>query len=533
MKLINFIRPVIIVFGALLICLSAFIFYHFNEDYQLNYALEAFLKKDFLQAKHNLEMVKKNIPTSQYYLSLSYISKEQGKHSLSKQLLNKSLNSTKKGQSQLHFEILINKAIASYIIEDFSSFSEEVKEMKKLPVDFTAAPLFAGLDDFAQNNFELAIQKWSPIERQDFSKSSKFPWLNLSFNQVFPENFLTLKIIEAKVEQGRLVESRKGLENFLKKDLSEQDSQKAHYLLGRSYLVEAISKPIEVSGPYFELAKTYFENLPIHNNEHRKQKEKILEEITGHAESNLFSFSNPSLDHISPIISFLENWKAKNELNHLSFELLSAFQKDDFSQDLEDKLISQTKEISSKNPMFLSSLRKYLSSDIAQSILENKFSNLKSYWSIAKELDAIDQDLEDKVAPMMQNSITELLQNPEKNLDYILSYIEFYKINITSAQHRLKLAKKVTKISGAQWMERGKEKNALKLMIAVDQALEEGLKRFLKDDIKILLQNVYLNAVQDHDKEKIVLVHDAVKYFDLKISELSLNNASAEYTVVH
>ena len=61
----------------------------------------------------------------------------------------------------------------------------------------------------------------------------------------------------------------------------------------------------------------------------------------------------------------------------------------------------------------------------------------------------------------------------------------------------------------------------LKVLIAVDETLPLGLKRFIKDDIKVLLQRVYSVALREENKEKIHLVHSAAKYFNFKLSELT------------
>lgn len=529
MKLINFIRPIIIVFGVLLLGIGGFIIHHFNEDYQLNHALEAFLKNDFIEAKHNLEVVKNKIPLSQYYLSLSYIAKQQGKTSLAKQLLDKSLNSIESQYKQLYFEILANQTLNAYQENDKASFLKLTSEMQRLNPNFSSLPVFLGLQSFYQKDYDKSIAHLKSKPYSEISNLKDFPWLKVSFSQIVDSDFISLKTIEAKVEKGSWIEARRDLEAFLKSTALEKSKQHAYYLIGRSYLLDAFAKPIEASGPYLELAKTYFENLPIHSNEQKHYKEEVLNQLSKHIENYIFVTPTPSLQNITPTLSFLENWKAKEQLNQIAYKLLNAFQEDTFSTELEEKLIQQGKEISSTYPMFLSSLRKYLSSDIAKSILENHFDKLQSYWKLAKELDTINQGLEDKVAPMMQDSIVNMLQNQEENTEFILSYIEFYKMNISSAQHRLKLAKKLVNIAGAQWLEKGKEKLALKLMIAADQSLEEGLKRFLKEDIKMLLQNVYLNAVKEQDKQKVALVHNASKYFNLKVSELSLSNESSFY----
>lgn len=516
MHLINFIRPIIISLGCLLVLLAVFIFSYFSEQYQENYALDAFLKQDYAQAKQKLASVKDSLPQSRYLVIQSAISREQDRLKQSTQQLTQAQLKLGNSDTQLNSEILISLAINQYLAETESSFLKTMKQIKQQKVDFSHLELLLGLEAFLQQDYSKAISYW---EQFDFTKEPSYPWLAPTLKKLFSKDKLALNLIEAKIKKEDWVEARADIEVFLKSSPSTASSSQAYYLMGLSYLLEARQKPVEAAGPFLELAKNYLENLPIHNNENLSRKEFVVDFLGDFFEHHLYQTPHPNLEELTYVIRFLESWKAKDKLDQLASNLLSAFHKDRFQADEEELLVSQSANLAKNHPLFMSALSKYLVSDIAQSLDNDRFDLTQTYWKLVKQLELDNDSFQMQLAPLFTENLLKQLQN-DSSFTQALDRVSFFKTHFSHAQLRLKLAQQLIKVSGNHWLNKNQEKKALKIMIAADDLLESSLKHLIKQDVQLLLGLVYQQALKDSNQDKILFVQSAVKYFNIHLAQL-------------
>ena len=161
---------------------------------------------------------------------------------------------------------------------------------------------FSGLAFYLDEEFTKALEIWKSIGKLEYLSG----WMEDSFGKVFSVSWQHLRVAHCYIEEGKYLQGRKPLEKD-HQQLSGEERSESAFLIGLSYAKEAESKPLVAAMPYYQVAYSYFQEVPIHHKRFARERVRIVRQLKEAAEAFI---EQKNLEHMSFFVNILENWKA-------------------------------------------------------------------------------------------------------------------------------------------------------------------------------------------------------------------------------
>ncbi|MFT4552805.1 MAG: tetratricopeptide (TPR) repeat protein [Chlamydiales bacterium] len=504
-----FLRAVIFTTLAMFLAVFAFFFFTFDSDYQLENALNSFLKDEYEDVSIALDHLEGEVSPSKLALYRAYLYREQGLIEKSDGMLELSLSGAERNnKADYLLEIQLNRAFNAYLDLNDETLSEILKEIRVEDSEHQLTRFFAGLTFYLNEEFTKALAVWKTLGKLEYLSG----WMEDSFGKVFTTSWQHLRVAHCYIEEGKYLQGRKPLEKG-HQQLSGEERSESAFLIGLSYAKEAESKPLVAAMPYYQVAHSYFQEVPIHHKRFSRERVRIVRQLKEAAEAFI---EQKNLEHMSFFVNILENWKASEELEYLSNSILELLDREvqagnwGFVEELANVLNRLLK--SGKIRENLSERFETLTADLLE---KGDLIKLPHYWQVSLLLSANPSELTEKTSAEIARKVLDTLVVDGQDLKLATPYVSYWSTIERDAQKRFLFSKQLVLVSAELWSRKGLEEKALNLMKLAETIpyLSERNKiyRLIAYELKI----TYSLAAQEDDIDKLGILYDAAKHFHI------------------
>lgn len=460
-----YLRAAIATTLLLVIGLLAFIFVSFDAEYELNTAADYFLKEDYAKANSILNKLENTLSSSQWHLDKAYVARAERQLNESNRLLQLAADNmeqipakgNRKKQQNLLLEIYLNQAFNAYSEQNTAQLQQILKVASEN--GFTQEPwviFFTGIANFFEENYSHALADWAkPLPTVWLS-----PWMKKTFGGIFTSTWLSLNLARCEIELDRFVQARNYLEGQLR-ELNQKDYDEVYLLIGLSYIKEAQEKNPENATPYYKMAFSYFNRLPILQERYDRERQRILEALE---KETLALIEDKQFSLLPFFIGIYENWHAHKALQTASDKLIHLLQEtgDNVYANSQQELLNLLNRALPEGEL-RDSIRKYYDGLIYLAMVKGDFSQMDGYLNAEKRFRASRTTPEDLAAETYV-MIWELLTLDGSSLSFTSNYFSIWKALVNDQGKRDYLAKNLQAMA-EELMERGAhEEKALNII---------------------------------------------------------------------
>lgn len=500
-----------IVTTLFVICaLIIFMFMTVDVDYQVNLAVDAFLKGDYNKAETYLSKIKETIPQNQWYLYKGYIDRAKKELEKSTQDLSQAAQIKKEHQpAALTLEIYLNQALNGYLQDQPELLSSALKQALNTDPSNPWTVFFSGLNAFKQGNCKEALETWENMgERQALSS-----WMKKAFNEVFSPLWLKLHASRCQIEEGKYLAARQDLIEE-SRQASNEALPEINFLIGLTYAKEAEEKPPSASLPYYKLAFSYFNRVPILEKQYAQQRQKIISQILAKTKSLI---ETQSFNDIAFYLSILENWNARPEMKEVASLLIKLL-----NSEIDAKQLQHVQELTNILNRILpqgeirNSLGKRFEELLSASITEGNVEAMALYWDASQLFSSNPQQLKEKVADDIASGILSKIPNDDSELKTTALYLVFWNQLQPSEKKRTAFTSKLITIDESLWEKKGEEQKASKLMLMITPLPPANQQKAFLSSIETLLTRLYQAAMQKEDIDKLSFIYQTAEKLHLE-----------------
>jgi tetratricopeptide (TPR) repeat protein/L-rhamnose mutarotase len=506
----SYVRVGIVVF-IILICFFAFFRIFFSgAERNLDESLDLFLKGNGQKAEKTLQKIESDLPPSQYLLYQAYIARENNQLEQSNEYLLKSVehSNNEKGDPFL-LEIYLNQAFNAYLARDPQALAEPLAKAKQMFGKGNGwVPLFLGIQDYFNHNCFQAIANWQyPGERIPLS-----PWMKKAFEDVFTPFWFTSNVVRCEIEEGKYIQARQDLE-FAMPHASQNVLEEINFLLGLSYIKEAQEKPANTIAPYYKLALSYFQHVPMQNERFTEERQRMAARIY---QNLLTLIDNHELQDLSLYVSTLENWQAYPELEKLNAPLTILL-----NHEIDAGNWKTVQEITTALNRTLKSEQERLSiSRRFQDLLTNALEkgdiiHLQQFWEAARSFSTHPDQLAAHFSKITEEKIVQLVPIDNPTLSMMMPYITFWKEVEKNPHERSAFAAKLVTMADDLWTKHHEVTKAQALMEVASSLPLDNDRSSLYSLIERSIANIYDAALKQDDIDQFFDIFEAVQRLKL------------------
>lgn len=494
----------------MLVTVFAFFFFTFDSQYQLDHALDQFLKGQQEQALDSLGYLDKEVRPSRLALYKAYVLREQGRLKEANAELERALNAAARApQSDIFYEVCLNRAFNAFLEDDLTSFNVYLEQARLKEPDLRLSIFFQGLANYLEQDYAKALENWAKTPSFDYLSR----WMEHAFSEQFSEEWRVLRLAHCYIEQGQFLLARDLLEKG-HEDLSGERRLESAFLIGLSYATEAQEKPLAAAMPYYQVAQSYFDQLPIHHESFATQKERLSQQLS---EAAAIFIRERDFENVSFFVNILEHWKANDALNSLSKAILLY---------LEEQITQQSWDEIEKIASILNKLLKdgYIRQAVStrfegfinELLKKGDFEQLANCWQVSLLLSSNPADLIEETSAQIASQVLAQLETDQDSLEKTAPYLSYWSSVERDGHKRFLFARQLLLLAAQWWPEKGKETKALNLMKLAQNVPFITEREKIQSLIEQELKNIYLIAAQEDNIEKLSYLHDAARFFRIE-----------------
>ena len=508
-----YIRAAIATTFLILVGLIVYIFISFDTSYEINTAVEDLSKSEFQKAESALAKLKNTLSPAEYELYEAYIARAKNQIMESNGLLQKALSLVQgKQQENLLLEIYCNQALNAFILREPHGMGEPIKKAEEIASPTNEwVQFFTTLRDVLNDNFnENETNTLAKYLNQYHFLS---PWMKQSFESTFNHFWFIAQLARSQIEQGNYLQARKTLE-LESKHATQNELNEIYLLEGLSYIKEAQGKSSDVATPYYKLAFSYLDRMPIMNDQYAAQRVVILKII--HKE--IVSLLNAkSFNDLPFYLSVLEKWHARNQINELADRLGNAMIQESSSNNW--KAVQELQAILDKihpEGELRKTLQARFESLVYESLNNGNLAHIDIFWNAARAYSLNPDQLSAKVADATLSKIQVLIHADKKDLSLTIPYLNFWQQLIKDPVQRLALSEQLLKDSRNLWLRDNQQKKAIALMKAASALPSISDQKTFQSSLENQVEQLYTSALKQNAIEEFPYILEAVKELKLK-----------------
>jgi len=491
--------------------IAGLMFATFDAEYELEVALDAFLKEENSKAESTLNRLDGAIPGTNLYLYRSYIARARGDVKLSQIHLTEAVSSMRdEAATPIQLEVYLNRALNAYLLKDWGQLSRTIVEAQG---PFSHDPwvhFFEGVYQYyAKADMESAMTAFN----NSSTKAPLSPWMKKAISSVFTPLWEKLRLTHCYIEQGDYLKARQILEQQSSSGSTEELSD-VNLLIGITYLKEALEKPVKAALPYYKLAFSYIENVPVLNERYNNDRKQIIKQLVTVTEELV---NEGILRDIPFYATLLENLRASEELNQLRRHLVIKLDEQITAKEwpavhsltaLLNRLIVDEKQRQQLSERFEELL--------TQLINDEQTDLLNYYWEVVHLFNKNPDKLTIKISKLTIAKILQVIPNDDASLTETSAYIAFLK-NIEQHEDAFDaLSRDLIACSEMLWMKNGQEGKALSLMKKAQMLAPSSQEVSIRLTIEKAISSVYEKAIAHDELDRLPALFDAIKSLHLE-----------------
>lgn len=311
----TYLRTAIFVTVAFIVGLLAYLFLSFGSDYELGLAEEAFASRDYEKVEHWLKKVEPAMPKAEYHLYRAYLLRQQQYLAPStSELITARESLGREDDKNIALEIEFNLVLNGYLLLDGDLAKKAYDKASYMAPNHSYTPFLHGIALYTLGNYHDALNLWlSQRERTPLSK-----WMQVAFADVFDEFTQKLLIARCHIQVGNFLPARQILEAESQKYALEDRSELV-FLLGLSYALEANTKPLLSRGPYYRLAMSYFNRVPVQDARFARDMKIVKEQVAAIAHQLI---DDQEVRELLFYTNILDKWEASEEVEAVARRLV-------------------------------------------------------------------------------------------------------------------------------------------------------------------------------------------------------------------
>lgn len=505
-----FLKAIIYTTLAMLVTVFAFFFFTFDSQYQLNNALDQFLKGQQEQALDSLGYLEREVRPSRISLYKAYVLREQGRLKEANQELQKALNAAQRSsQADIYYEVCLNRAYNAFLQNDLDAFELYLQEARLKEPDSRLTTFFNGLASYLRQDYATALESWMKAPSFDYLSR----WMEHAFSEQFSDDWRAMSLAHCYIEQGQFLVGRELLEKR-HESLSGENRIESAFLIGLSYATEAREKPLAAAMPYYQVAQSYFDQLPIQHESFALQKQRLGQQLS---QAAAIFITERDFENVSFFVNILEHWKANEALNEISKAILN-YLEDQIAQQSWDEIekIASVLNKVLKDGYIRQSVSARFEGFVNDLLKKGDFEQLASCWQVSLLLSANPADLIEETSAQIASQVLQELENDNQNLDKTAPYLSYWSSVERDGQKRFLFARQLLLLAANWWQEKGHEGKALNLMKLAQRVPFVTERDKIQALIEQELKNIYLIAAQEDNIEKLSYLHDAARFFKIE-----------------
>lgn len=509
-----FVKAAFIAVTAFILLLLGLMFFYPSSAKNIEQVLQLYQEGRYDEAEKKLLSLQKKIPPAQFHLYEAYISREKHNLTVSDQELQKALDISQ-NQVDLRLEIYINQA--------FNAFLQHRPEAMEMPLK-QAQALVDQNDPWV--NFLRSLQKYLnqnyATALSEMQKSSNriplSPWMKKAFESTFNPFWFTINTARANIEEGNYVLARQQLEE-MSKSASDEQKNNINLLVGLSYIREAQEKPPLVSTPYYRLAFSYFNRVPLQNERYQTYRKEIFEQIK---KQIILLLDQHQYQDLSFYTTALEGWGGHSEVKWLH-QRLSELLKEELSANHAkgilqisttlNRLIIESDQRQSIKNLFLEQLNKNL--------VNGNTSQLETIWQAFLLFNPDSETLSLELSKKVAKSALDAIPLDSKELTITAPYLDFWLFLVKDPQKRETFALELLDLSGKLFSSEGQSEKALNLLLLSTQIPALKNKKAFQAKLATVIKEIYGDILKKDDVQALKALQSAT--LQLNLPDLGAN----------
>lgn len=502
-------RTVIATICILLVILIFYTWFAFNPKYEINLAAENFAKGDYDSASKIIKDLKNKIPDSEYHLYLAYISRENSSLQESNEELKLAEEAAKtESESKPLLEIYLNQAFNAYLTRKPESMQEPLDKSSKIAKDKQWVAFFQALQEYLKQNYQPALDHWQkPLDSGYLS-----PWMKKTFKDTFEAFWYSTHLAQANIAIGNYFSARQQLEKESKL-AKENQLDEINLLLGLSYIKEAEEKPYLASTPYYKLALSYLNKVPMQKSRFAPYRVQILSIIQN--QINLL-IASQSLQDLSFYAGILESWQDKTGLQNLQNKLIELFEQQVQVKNWKDISVILKVLNHQMKPEQSRQVEEKLNTLFDKALNEEDISSMNQFWEAMRSFAGDPQAVSRKIAYKTAAFTLDIIPIDNEDLFLTTPYLEFWMSIEKDPSTRFAFSTLLLNIAENMWIQNEQPTKALTLVkITLSLPVLQDQPRFHQ----LLTERLALLYAQSREQGNTNLLHSVLK----AMNELHVN----------
>ncbi len=521
----SYVKTAIATIFVLIGLLVGYMFFAFDSSYELNLAYDSFLKGEDQQAQHELEKVKDTLPADQLALYHAYISRALKQLPQSQEYLKQAASAAKPDSSAL-LEIRLNQALNAYLLRDNAALQVAVADAAKISSNHPWVVFFEALERFESADYLKAMELWSVrSERTPLSG-----WMKKSFDSIFTRPWMVLTLSRCQIEVGKYLIARQTLEEEFE-GANEPEATEINFLLGLSYAKEAQEKTPSGAAPYWKLAMSYLNRVPLQNERYNTDRQQLIAIVEKLVKQLLEAKSYNDLPFYA---SALQGWGADKTLNDMASVVITHL-----NQALNDHQWKRVEELAVLLNRMLpdgdnrQNLQRRFQALAANALSGANIEQVTEYWAVAHLLSSNPDQMASDFAAKTAAKIVALLPNDDATLSKTMPYLRFWADIDKSPDSRLTFATSLLVEAENAWLTPGGENKAQQIITAASSLVPTESSAAFNEQIQKLIVRVYEEISKRDDVEKLPSLTEVAKRYHVILdissdAQLQKHAASAQ-----
>lgn len=427
-----------------------------GPEHQVQLAAEEFSKGNFEESAKIIHKLKKDLPKGQYQLYLAYINREKSSLLESSEELIKAEQAAETGAAlSILLEIYLNQAFNAYLTRQPNNMTLPLEKANKIAKSNPWVNFFQVLQEYLNGNYKTALSQWKDPINSGFLS----PWMKKTFTDTFNSFWYSTRLAQANIALGNYFNAREELEKE-SKVAKENQLDDLHLLLGLSYIKEAEEKPFLAATPYYKLAFSYLNRVPMLKGRFTSYRTQILTII--HNQIKLL-IGAQSLQDLSFYTGILESWQDKSGLQQMHKDLIALF--DQKTTDRSWNGISDILKALNRHlkPEQYAQVEATLNELFDTALKEEDLSSMNKLWEVMRTFTQSPQEVAKKIADKTAVFIIQIIPIDSLDLFLTIPYLEFWMSVENTASPRYGFASILFSMAENMWLENNQPAKALVL----------------------------------------------------------------------
>jgi len=519
--MVDQLKSAIITVAVLLLILLGYIFLSFDTTYEIDVALEEHLRGENQKALEALNELEGSLKDGQIPLYKSYIFRDEGDLKKSEALL-------EQAEAQARDDTKTNTRLEIYLNQAYNAYLEGHPDKMALPIERaeqvagsnnTWVRFFKGLEQDRKGKGELTT-KLLEEAKEAIPLSA---WMRHSFKKSFSSSWFFSQKARKLISEGQYVQARQLLQEGMAKQ-TEWEEEETNLLVGLTYIEEGKQKPPRAATPYYKLALSYFERLPIQKQKYQKERRTIISTL---AETSGQLIKEEIFQPLNFYAAAFEELKAGPELQELSNGIVKMLLQE---IDAQNWRAVQSMTLLLTRILPPGELREMLSQkfgELLNSSLEaGDLRRVLQYWEAASAFSNDPSEMTKDFSRETAKKITAVVSDRQQPIEKALPYIAFWTEIEKNPKTRERFAEKLVALSEKFWEIPGEEKRATAIMQFAKRLPPPEQQFELDDRMGEILLAAFNRAEGEERYERLPFIFNAAKALNLT----SLDFQSAQQT---